>query len=352
MKLKNNVVDFSGETIFVGIDVHKSKWNVTVRCNGFEFKTFSQPGDACKLIGFLDRHFPGGSYDCVYEAGYCGFWIQRKLEELGARCIVVHAGDVPTTDKEKRRKSDPVDSRKLARCHEAGVLTPIHIPSRQLEEDRMILRRRFQLVKDSTRIKNRIKQALLRLGIENDNDRSWSTAYLRWLESLELSGPSRSVLNSSLEQLSNTRKQIREIDKLLIELSRSDRYARNYALLTSIPAVGPITAMTFLTEIGDIGRFKTLDKLCAYVGLIPNTYSSGEKERVGSMTKRGNTFVKRVLIECAWMLIRKDPAMNQAYKKYTARMKSTKAIVRIARKLLRRMRCMLKNNCKYQIGIN
>jgi len=70
------------------------------------------------------------------------------------------------------------------------------------------------------------------------------------------------------------------------------------------------------------------------------------------MTKRGNTFIKRVLIECAWALIRKDPAMGLAYKKYVQRMKSTKAIVRIARKLLSRMRYVLKNNCEYQIGIN
>ena len=108
-------LDFTDQDIFIGLDVHKKSWTVSVYTQEFEHKTFNQPADPHVLARYLHRHFPGARYRCVYEAGYFGFWIHDALQVLGIDCIVIHPADVPVTDKERRRKNDRVDCRKLAR---------------------------------------------------------------------------------------------------------------------------------------------------------------------------------------------------------------------------------------------
>lgn len=140
------------------------------------------------------------------------------------------------------------------------------------------------------------------------------------------------------------------IDKQIRELSKTKRYSKNVSLLLSVPSIGVLTAMIILTEIGDIRRFKTLDQLCSYVGLIPNTKSSGEKEKVGKNTKRGNHYIKSKIIECAWTSVRKDPGLLLSYKSLCCRMKGNEAIIRIAKKLLSRIRYILINQEEYVTG--
>jgi transposase len=105
--------------------------------------------------------------------------------------------------------------------------------------------------------------------------------------------------------------------------------------------------MVFLTELGDIGRFKCLDQLCNYVGLIPNIYSSSDTVHVKGITRRCNHKLREALIESAWCAVRKDPALYMAYKEYLKRMNHNKAIIKIARKLLSRIRYVLLNQQKY-----
>lgn len=353
MKTVPKLIDFSGDCIFVGIDVHKKNWKVTFRYNGREMDTCSMPPSPSKLLAYLQSRYPNAEYRCVYEAGFCGFWIQRELVDLGAICDVIHPADVPTTHKERRRKTDSVDSRKLARSLEKGELTAIFVPDRELEDLRQILRRRVQLVKDRTRTKNRIKQFLHFHGIDDPEIQTkWSKKYLRWLETLTLQMMARITLDSHLSQLDALEKQIAQMDQQLKEMSRLPRFIEGYSLLISIPSIGPIAALTLLTELGDINRFKSLDELCSYAGLVPDTSSSGDREQNLGITKRGNSFIRRILIECGWIIIRKDPAMAKAYKEYCKRMTGKRAIIRITKKLLSRIRYVLKNRKKYKIGLN
>ncbi len=109
--------------------------------------------------------------------------------------------------------------------------------------------------------------------------------------------------------------------------------------------------MTILTELGNIKRFKKFDRLCSYCGLTPNCFSSGETERVAGLSRRGNPFIKTILIECAWMAIRKDPALLLYYKKLLPRMNGNKAIIKVARKLLNRIRYVLWHQKEYVKGV-
>jgi len=109
--------------------------------------------------------------------------------------------------------------------------------------------------------------------------------------------------------------------------------------------------MILLTEIGDINRFKSLKSLCCYFGLVPNSRSSGETSHVGGMTRRGNSYLKFILIECAWTAMRKDPALLLAYKSAVVHIEPNKAIIKVARKLLNRIRYVLRNEKEYVAGV-
>ena len=101
---KISKLNFEGQQIYVGMDVHKKSWSISILTDKFEHKTFSQPPEVGTLVNYLKRNFPGASYKSVYEAGYCGFWIHDRLQEHGVQCLVVNPADVPTKDKSEQSK--------------------------------------------------------------------------------------------------------------------------------------------------------------------------------------------------------------------------------------------------------
>jgi transposase len=351
VKVKN----FSGQKLYVGIDTHKSSWKVSIYSDEFELKTFSQNPDPDALVKYLTKQFPGAEFQCAYEAGFAGFWIQKRLTELGVKCIVVHPADVPTSDKESRRKSDSVDCRKLARGLKNNELTEVFIPSIQQQQDRSLIRGRQKIVKDQTRVKNRIKSFLKFFGItvpELFNEGQWNKGFIQWLKDLCWEEESAKIcIQTYIDELEFLIEKEKHFTKKIKVLSESSLYKENVDLLTSIPSIGLISAMTLLTEIGDINRFKSTKELSSYFGLTPNCRSSGDSEWVGGLTKRGNIFIKTVIIECTWVAVRKDPALLLYYKKQLVKMNGNKAIIRVARKLVNRIRFVLVNKIPYQTGI-
>ncbi len=142
---------FEGQSVYVGIDYHKKSWKVSIYGEQYEQKTMSRNPDAGQLVRYLEKNFPRADYHAVYEAGFSGFGSCRRLRDLGVNCIVINPADVPTSQKEKLQKTDKADSRKLARSLRSGELSGIHIPDRQLEADRGLVRQRFRIVKDIAR---------------------------------------------------------------------------------------------------------------------------------------------------------------------------------------------------------
>src|SRR5271169_4596860 len=180
-------VQFTGQHVFIGIDIAKKGWKVCIYLGGAYHKHFAQPPDPEVLVAYLHWNFPGAVYHSVYEAGYFGFWIHRELIRLGLDSIVINPADVPTTNKERRTKTDRVDAAKLARSLANGELTPIFVPERAAEEDRTLIRMRAGFVRKQTRTKNQIKALLQVYGYrlpQDITDRYWTRAYIRWLENL------------------------------------------------------------------------------------------------------------------------------------------------------------------------
>ncbi len=349
---------FNEQSFFVGIDYHKKSWKVTILGEQYEHKTMSQNPDPDLLASYLNKNFPGGNYYAVYEAGFSGFESCRKLNQLGIDCIVIHPADVPTSQKEKLQKTDKADSRKLARALRSNEFEAIHVPEQKLEADRALIRQRFRLVKDVSRTKNRIKSLLFQFGIiiperfSEAQTRHWSKVYINWLKELSVNHKSlRLVLDNYICIGESQRKELLLVNKQVRELSLTEAYYNSYKLLLSIPGIGLMTAMTFLVQIGDVGRFVTLDDLCNYIGLVPRMYSSGEKIQTGKMIKRGRKELKIMLIEASWEAIRKDPALMLKFNELAKRMHKNKAIIRIARKMLSRMRFVIKNQVQYELSI-
>jgi transposase len=353
--VNSNKLDFTGQPIYIGLDVHKKSWSVSIHSTVCEHKTFSQPPDVDLLVSYLRRHFPGASYRSVYEAGFSGFWLHDQLIDRGVDCLVANPADVPTKEKERRTKRDRVDCRKLARGLRAGEIKGIYVPGRTKLEDRSLVRTRQSMVRKQTRCKNQIKGILFFYGIGLPQDwaeRRWSGKFVKWLESIRMERASgEGALQIHLDELKQLRRMIATLDRQIRALAQSEEYKMQVELLITVPGISTLTAMILLTELQRLSRFASLDELACYVGLIPDTHGSGETEHTGGITQRRHGRLRACLVEASWAAVRKDPALLLAFEKACKRMRKSRAIVKIARKLLNRIRYVLKNQRPYALGV-
>ena len=347
-------LNFEGKTIYCGLDVHKTNWKVKARMDSTDIASFSQNPDPMALSNHFKMLYPGAELKVVYEAGFCGFGIQRSLTALGIECIIVNPADVPSSDKDRKRKDDKRDASKLCREFIEGSLKKgIYIPSNNMEHARTLVRQRYSLVKDQTRCKNRIKHMLMFSGINLNLDRErWSTKYVKALEKLECETIAlRTALDLAIQEYKHIRSLTGQATLSIRKMARQAPFADVQQYLQSIDGIGLINGMVIQTEIQEIKRFKTIDKLRAYAGLVPDISSTDDKIVVRGVTHRRNEFLREALIESSWMLIRKDPAMLMKYNDYRSHMNSNKAIIRISKHLLSRIKHVWINQKKYERGI-
>ncbi len=190
------------------------------------------------------------------------------------------------------------------------------------------------------------------IGLQPGQTRSWSKVYINWLKELQPEHPSlKQTLDNYIRIGELQRKELLSVNRQVRSLSQTDAYRDNYNLLISIPGIGFLTAMTFLVQIGDIRRFRQLDDLCDYIGLVPMMHGSGDKMYTGKLINRGGKELKIMIIEAAWDAVRIDPALMAKFNELIKRMNKNKAIIRIARKLVSRMRYVLMTQEPYKMGI-
>ena len=321
---QSNEISFKGQNIYVGLDVHLKSWSVTVLSENSMLKRFVQPPDPDALHKFLTRNYPEAEYHSVYEAGFCGFWIHERLTSLGIDNMVVNPADVPTTVEEKIRKTDAVDSAKLARSLRAKELKGIYTPDGTSLEVRSLIRLRNTITKD------------------------WPKRFILWLRGLNMRTQSgRQLLDIMLDLLENLRKEKLQMTRALRALSRTEQYEKPLELIMSVPGIGQQVGMALLAEIVDIKRFHGAESLAKYVGLIPMCHDSGDHEGIGDITIRKHSLLRPLIVEASWIAIRQDPAMTLAFETYCKRMKPSEAIVKIARKLINRIYFVMKWQTPY-----
>jgi transposase len=352
--MQRSKISFKGQNVFVGIDVHKTSWEVAVNTESGLSNVYRQKPSARELYDFLKTRYPEGNYLAVYESGFSGFSTYYALEECGIKCIVVHAADVPSSQYEDVMKTDRVDAKKLARALSKGEIHSIYIREKENHDDLSVVRVRKTIINNLSAFKTRVKHMLHRNGVTiperfEKPGTHWSKAFMEWLKNdVTLLSSTRMSLDLLIKQVESDRKLLYEATKALRNLGKLEKYKDNYELLCSIPGVGTTTSMCILTEIYDISRFSNERQFASYLGLISTCHNSGNKVSAGEMTFRGNKGIRTMLIESSWVAIRRDRALGAAFTNYRKRMNSQKAIVRIARKLSNIIFAVLKNRCKYE----
>ncbi len=355
MKTQVSTLDFNNQLFYVGIDIHKRQWTVTIRSNRMELKTLSIDPSAEILHNYMQKNYPGGIYLTVYEAGFCGYVIHRTLERYGFKNIIVAPTDIPTSNKEKNRKTDVVDSRKLARELEKGSLESIYIPDQLHQELRSIVRQRFQLMKKQARVKNQIKGYLLFYGHnlpQNCEVKHWSKNFIEYLRGLQFNYPmGKEQIEIYLEELMEIRRLLLRIMKQIRKYLTEYNLTEDIRLLCTVPGVGFTSAIIILTEIIDPARFPDLDNIASFVGLIPAVRSSDQRSKDLGIKYHHNKFLRQLLIESAWIAVRLDPALTCVFNNYLKRMSKQESIIRVAKKLLSRIMVVWQNKMVYVTSV-
>jgi transposase len=294
--------EFSSD--YVGLDVHKDSIAVAVaRWGRGEPEYLGEIANSAAAIRkLLKRLSPDGEVlSFCYEAGPCGYGLQRELTALGHRCEVVAPSLIPRKAGE-RRKTDRRDALSLARLHRAGDLTAVWVPDKEQEAIRDLTRAREDMKAQELKARQQLGAFLLRHDrVYRGGKSRWTQAHFRWLEAVKFDSPVQQiVLQEYIDAVKAAQRRVAGLEGQMREALQGWSLRPVVGALMALRGVSLITAMTTLAELGDITRFDSPKQLMAYLGLVPSEHSSGGSRRQGRITRTGNGHVRRVLTEAAW----------------------------------------------------
>ena len=292
--------------IYLGLDVHKDSITIAVLPDGAKTPTRVErlPNELPKLKRWLERVARDGEIHACYEASGAGYVLHRALQAWGYACAVIAPSLIPKRPG-VQRKHDKYDASELARLYRSGDLTAVRIPSAAEERVRDVVRRRETFQREILKSRHYLLKFLARRGFVFREGTNWCTPHLKWLQHL-------TTERSPLE--AHDRLVYREYHALLLyKLQRRDELDRQIAQLAELPTLAPMvrrlqcfrgisihSAMVLATEIVDWRRFERPAQLACYLGLVSREDSSGTRQRLGSITKAGNSHCRHVLVQAAW----------------------------------------------------
>jgi transposase len=289
-------------TTYVGIDAHKKDLFIAMLVGTdavpVAWTVANEPNAVRRLVRQLERDAPGAVRAC-YEAGPCGYALQRQMTTPRVSCQVIAPALVPRKPGE-RVKTNRRDARKLAELLRAGLLTEVRPPTPDEEAVRDLCRARDDARDDLQRCRHRLGKLLLRRGLHYSG-RNWTRAHRQWIDSLEWAQKAeRVVVDDYLLAIDQVEARRIELDARLTAIAQTDPYREPVAWLRCFRGIDTLTAIVILAELHDFRRFQSPRALMAYLGLVPGEDSSGERHRRGRITRTGNTLVRRLLVETAW----------------------------------------------------
>ncbi len=288
---------------YVGIDAHKKDLFIAMlvgnQATPVAWTVPNEPNAIRRLAKKLEREAPGPVH-AFYEAGACGYALQRQLTTPRVHCDVVAPALIPRKPGE-RVKTNRRDAHKLGELGRAGLLTAVRPPTPDEEAVRDLCRARDDAREDLQRCRHRFGKLLLRRGLQYRVGRHWTKAHRRWVDSLTWPHEAeRVVVDDYLLAIDQTEARLRELDQQLTAVAATEPYRERVAWLRCFRGIDTLSAMLILAELHDFRRFASPRALMAYVGLVPGEHSSGDKHRRGRITRTGNALVRRLLVEAGW----------------------------------------------------
>ena len=333
--------------VYVGIDVHKNYCQAApMNDHGHllhELRFDNNSEGASSLFNLAKSVDP--QIKAVLEPS-ANFWIRiyDKLEEEGVEVKLSN----PLRTKaiaEARIKTDRIDAKTLAYLLRGDLVAESYVPTRKNRERRALIRHRASLMQIRVEIKNRIHALLDKHELSYTYTDLFGKQGMEWLRNLQLPTPDHQILQSNLQVMETLTAEVRNAD---IQIAKDATTEEKAKLLMTMPGVDYYAAMVLLSEIGDVHRFSSDEKLVSWVGLAPQVHQSGKSQWTGHITRKGSKRARWILGQCAQTARQHDPRMREFYERIERKHGHQKAIVAVARKMLAIMYVMLIRNEPYR----
>lgn len=336
--------DYTSKTVYVGIDVHKKSYAVTVVCDKQIIKKDTLRANPTLLSEYCKNKFPGAKICSAYEAGFCGFSLHRKLVANGIDNHVVHPAGIEVA--RERVKNDKRDSEKISIQLAEGRLRGIYVPTIEKEIHQEITRTRDALMRKRTRTAAQIKSFLHRWGMfEETDERVFSKGKVEELMKKAQEDNTLYALCLLCEEWLYFYQKTQLLNEKIAQQAKEDPLEKTYR---SLPGVGPIIARVLANELGDLSQFANEKQLFSYTGLTPQEHSSGDHRWLGHISRQGKSVIRKVLIQAAWTAVRNDKSLEKRFNDLSHRIGARKAIVAIARIMIGYARSCFKENRLYE----
>lgn len=343
------------QNIMIGCDLHDRNMLLRFCVGNAEPRQVSFANDGggrLKMIARLQdlaEKYHAKRIVLAYEASGQGYGLSDLLHDHGVECHVLSPTHLPKSAKRAKQKTDPKDAQMLLEQVRGFVLAgnPLPVvwtPPQRLRDDRELVRARVDLADETTRIKLQILSMLKRRGIVKPAwyTTRWSKRFVKWLRQVagDLDPSVGPVLESLIRRYELYQTEQAKLDKAIRQLSQTSRYEVPCAELRTLPGVGLLSAMTFLTEMGDLHRFHNRREVAAYLGLCPASFESGEaNDRKGRITRQGPARLRKMLCQAAWVSLIHCEESNQTYHRIKGGKsnRTKKALVAMMRRLAIKM---------------
>ncbi|MGE5805433.1 MAG: IS110 family transposase [Ignavibacteria bacterium] len=341
---------FNNKNLFIGIDVHKKRWVVTVRTYELELKTFSMGPSAEELERFLIDNYREALLHIVYECCFSGFWIYDYFHQRGYNIIVTPVNRIYRDG--GIVKTDKIDSRKLAFQHSRDLLREVKVPEMKIREYRSLFR---IYDKEKMRLGQILRQIRSLLEVRN-HPLKWEKFNKQMLSKLRSVKFQEAIFNKKFTSLLNeyefVQKQVKDTEDRIKEIKEDKELSERIRRIENINGIGIVSAVRLVVFLFDKqDRFESGEKLVHYLGLTPGEYSSGEEIIRGRTGLIGNKQLRSIIIQLAWVAVRKDGNLLNKFERIYKRTGSKqKAIVAVARKLMMKVHTIIVKEEDYVIN--
>jgi len=336
--------------VISGADVHDNSITARIAINKEEPETriFSYTREGRKsmfdYLKFIARKQGAERIVLAYEASSLGFGLCDEAQAGGIECYVLAPTKMPRSEEQRKNKTDKRDAQKILEQLRGYILAgndlaKVWIPDIQSRDDREVVRMRLEVADKLTAARVQVRTLLKRNKAEKPQwvGNAWTVSDCQWLRGLteggnDLAQGARIALASLLRQITSLEEEIKKLDGAIQTLATSERYhAATAALIEEFDGVATLTAMVFLTEMGDLRRFRNRKKVGAYLGIVPSSSESGEdNDHKGHITCQGPARVRKVLCQAAWARIASNKEEKKVYARLVAKNPKKKKIATVA----------------------